>query len=49
MKKVVLFIDKLHDGGAQRQMAIMANLFDEYGYDVSLVTCNGGKDDYENK
>lgn len=45
--RITLFIDALHGGGAQRQMAIMANLFYKYGHDVSVVTHSSLKDDYE--
>jgi len=37
-KKVVLFIDSLENGGAQRQIVVLANVLHERGYRVSLLT-----------
>jgi len=37
MKKIILFIDNLGSGGAQRQIVNLAVLFQQYGYDVSLL------------
>lgn len=38
MKKVLCFIDSLGSGGAQRQMAGLATLLHEKGYNVKVVT-----------
>lgn len=45
--KIVLFIDCLRNGGAQRQMSEMSKLFVKYGHDVSLVSFVNAPDDYE--
>lgn len=37
-KKVVLFIDSLENGGAQRQIVVLANVLHERGYEVILLT-----------
>ncbi len=37
-KKVVLFIDSLENGGAQRQIVVLANVLHERGYEVTLLT-----------
>ena len=44
---ITLFISSLTGGGAERQMAEMANLFARYGHNVSLVTYSDLDDDYE--
>lgn len=36
--KVVLFIDSLTSGGAQRQLVLLANLLFKRGYDVTVLT-----------
>lgn len=38
MKRILLYIDVMYCGGAQRVMAVLANYFDENKYDVVLVT-----------
>lgn len=40
MKKVLLFIDNLGSGGAQRQLVNIAVLLKERGYDVSMLVYN---------
>lgn len=37
MKSVVLFIDSINQGGAQRQIIYLAKLLDKYGYKVTLL------------
>ena len=37
MKKILLYIDNLYLGGAQRVMSNLANYFAREGYDVILV------------
>lgn len=44
--RIALFINSLQGGGAERQMAGMANLFSKHGHDVSMVTFNDVSDDY---
>lgn len=36
--KIVLFIDSLTSGGAQRQMLVLSNLLCERGYDITIIT-----------
>lgn len=38
MKKIMLYINAIHDGGAERVMVNLANYFSENGYDTTLVT-----------
>lgn len=45
-KRVTCFISSLASGGAERQLAILANLLSEKGYDVSFVTCLNDPDHY---
>lgn len=37
-KKVILFVDSLESGGAQRQIVVLANVLSERGYDVAVLT-----------
>ena len=37
-KKVILFVDSLESGGAQRQIIVLANVLYERGYDVVILT-----------
>lgn len=46
IKKITCFISSLASGGAERQLAILANLLYEKGYDVSFVTCLNDPDHY---
>lgn len=41
-KKVVLFIDSLENGGAQRQIVVLANVLHQRGYEVTLLTYYSG-------
>lgn len=45
-KRVTCFISSLASGGAERQLAILANLLSEKGYEVSFVTCLNDPDFY---
>ena len=45
--KITLFIDGVYGGGAQRQMSIMARLFQKHGHKVTLVTFTDTLDDYD--
>lgn len=45
-KKITCFISSLASGGAEHQLAILANLLCEKGYDVDFVTCLNDKDFY---
>lgn len=47
MKKIVCFSSSLSGGGAQHQMAILANLLYEKGYDVTVATYNKYADRYK--
>lgn len=38
MKKIMFYINAIHDGGAERVMVNLAKYFSENGYDTSLVT-----------
>lgn len=38
MKKIIFYINAIHDGGAERVMVNLAKYFSEAGYDTSLVT-----------
>lgn len=38
MKKIMFYINAIHDGGAERVMVNLAKYFSEYGYDTTLVT-----------
>lgn len=44
--KLGLCIGTLYNGGAERQMALMANLFAERGHNVTLITTGDVEDDY---
>lgn len=44
--KIVLFIDKLCNGGAERQSSILANLLIEKSFDVELTTYSPLPDEY---
>ena len=44
---ITLFISSLKGGGAERQIAEMANLFSNHGHSVSLVTYSDLEDDYK--
>lgn len=46
-KKITCFISSLASGGAEHQLAILANLLCEKGYEVEFVTCLNDKDFYE--
>lgn len=46
MKQITCFITSLSNGGAERQLAILASMLAEKGYDVSLVTFSGDEDEY---
>lgn len=37
-KKIVLFVDSLESGGAQRQIVVLANVLFQRGYDVTILT-----------
>lgn len=45
-KKVTCFISSLAAGGAEHQLAILANLLYKKGYDVDFVTCLNDNDYY---
>ena len=38
MKKIMFYINAIHDGGAERVMVNLAKYFSENGYDTTLVT-----------
>ena len=40
MKKIALYIKNMSGGGAQRHMAVVANILDENGYDVTVISFN---------
>lgn len=44
MKKIVCFINCISNGGAEIQLASLANMLSERGYEVSLVTYGDAKD-----
>ena len=44
--RIVLFIDKLSDGGAERQLSVLANLLSEKGHHVTVATYSPIKDFY---
>ena len=46
MKKVSCYISSLASGGAEHQMAILANLLSDHSLDVTLVTCLDEPDGY---
>lgn len=46
-KKITCFISSLASGGAEHQLAILANLLCEKGYEVEFVTCLNDKDFYK--
>lgn len=47
MKHITCFTANLGAGGAEHQMAILSNLLAERGYEVTIVTYNNLKDDFE--
>lgn len=46
MKNITCFISSLAAGGAEHQLAILANMLYSKGYNVSFVTCLNDKDYY---
>lgn len=46
MKKIMFYINAIHDGGAERVMVNLAKYFSEAGYDTSLVTSFRDKWEY---
>lgn len=46
MKKIMFYINAIHDGGAERVMVNLAKFFSEAGYDTSLVTSFRDKWEY---
>lgn len=46
MKKCVLYINSIHDGGAERVLVNLANYFSEHGIDTVLVTSFRDKWEY---
>lgn len=46
MKKIVFVIGTLGNGGAERVISTLANNFSEKGYEVSIITIYGNKQDY---
>lgn len=47
MKRIVCFTESLSGGGAEHQLAILANLLAENGYEVSFVTYSDLPDHYQ--
>lgn len=45
-KRITCFISSLASGGAERQLAYLANFLSEKGYEVSFVTCLDEEDHY---
>ncbi len=47
MKRIVFFINCMASGGAEHQLAILANMLSEKGYDVTITTYGDTPDHYD--